>query len=123
MENKFCKYCGAEISSGSNFCKKCGRAINSRQVMNVETNRINTMRCPHCGSENVNVQVVSNTQTKRKGCLYWILIGWWLELFLWVFLTIPMLFAKLFGSKGKVKTEIESYAVCQKCGHKWKIYR
>ena len=79
------------------------------------------MKCPKCGSENVSAQAVSNTRTKGKGCIYWIFIGWWLELFLWLFLTLPMLFAKLFGGKGKVKTKVESHAVCQNCGYRWKI--
>ena len=79
------------------------------------------MKCPKCGSENVNVQAVSNTRTKGKGCAYWLFIGWWLELLMWLFLTIPMLLGKLFGSKGKVRTKVESHAVCQNCGYRWKI--
>ena len=79
------------------------------------------MDCPKCGSSNVCVQAVSNTKTHGKGCMYWLFIGWWLEPFLWLCLTLPMLFAKLFGSKGKIKTKVESYAICQNCGHKWKI--
>ena len=79
------------------------------------------MRCPKCGSENVNIQAVGNTRTKGKGALYWLLIGWWLGILLWVFLTLPMLLAKLFGSKGKVVTNVESHAVCQQCGYSWKV--
>lgn len=78
------------------------------------------MKCPKCGSENVSVQAVGHVKSKGKGCLYWLLIGWWLEFFLWLFLTIPMLFAKLFGGK-KVATKVKSHAVCQNCGHTWKI--
>ena len=79
------------------------------------------MTCPKCGSNNVNVQAVAHVKTKGKGCLYWLIIGWWLELLLWAFLTIPMIFAKLFGGKGKVKTKVKSHAVCQNCGYSWKI--
>lgn len=78
------------------------------------------MICPKCGSENVNVQAVAHVSTKKKGCLYWC-IGWWLELIMWFFLTIPMLIGKMFGGKGKVKTKVKSHAVCQNCGHQWKI--
>ena len=48
------------------------------------------MKCPRCGSENVNVQqiqtgsigagtnkVVIEQPRRSKGCLYWLLIGWW----------------------------------------------
>lgn len=79
------------------------------------------MLCPRCNSTNVNVQAVSNVRTKGKGCLYWLFIGWWLELILWLFLTIPMLFFKLFGGKGKVRTNVETYAVCQNCGNRWRV--
>lgn len=79
------------------------------------------MICPKCGSENVNVQAVGITKTKGKGCLYWLFVGWWLETIMWLILTIPMLFAKLFGRKGKIKTKVQSHAVCQSCGHSWKV--
>lgn len=77
------------------------------------------MVCPKCGSTNVNVQAVGVTKTKKKGCLYWLFIGWWLEMFLWLVLTLPMLIVKLFGHK-KVDTKVKSFAVCQNCGHQWK---
>lgn len=79
------------------------------------------MVCPSCGSSNVNVQAVGHVQTKKKGFLYWIIIGWWLEPLLWLFFTIPMIFAKLFGGKGKVKTKVISHAVCQNCGKQWEV--
>lgn len=78
------------------------------------------MVCPKCGSDNVNVQAVSEVKTKHKGCLYWLFIGWYVEPILWLCFTIPMLFAKLFGSK-KVHTKVKSYAVCQNCGNRWKV--
>ena len=77
--------------------------------------------CPKCGSCNVNAQAVGITTPKGKGCFYWIFIGWWLEPLLWFFLTVPMLLAKLFGSKGKVKTKVKGYAICQQCGYCWQI--
>ena len=78
------------------------------------------MICPKCASEDVNVQAVGITKTKRKSCLYWLLVGWWLETIMWIFLTLPMLAITLFGSK-KIHTKIKSFAVCQSCGHNWKI--
>lgn len=78
------------------------------------------MICPKCGSDNVSIQAVANVHTKNKGCLYWGLIGWWLEPIIWIFAFIPMLFVKLFG-KSKVKTTVQSHAVCQNCGNRWKV--
>lgn len=78
------------------------------------------MQCPKCKSTNVTVQAVGNVRSKGKGCLYWLLIGWWLELILWLCFTIPMIFAKLFGGGKKVQTTVESHAICQNCGYSWK---
>lgn len=82
------------------------------------------MKCPKCESENVNVQMVteSKLKTKHQSILYWILIGWWLEIILWLFLTIPRLLAAMFGhKKQKLVTKHKSVAVCQNCGYNWKV--
>lgn len=80
-----------------------------------------TMICPKCGSENISVQMVSETQLKKKhGCLYWTCIGWWLEPILWIFFTIPKLFYQIFKpKKHKLKTIHKSMCVCQNCGNHW----
>lgn len=78
------------------------------------------MKCSKCQSENVNVQAVTEIVKRGKGCLYWLLIGWWLELLLWIFLTLPMLLIKLF-IPSSIKSKTITYAVCQNCGHKWKV--
>lgn len=82
------------------------------------------MQCKKCGSQNVNVQMVSESQlkTKHHSILWWLFIGWWLEACLWFFLTIPRLLAALFGhKKQKLVTKHSSVAVCQNCGHSWNI--
>lgn len=82
------------------------------------------MKCPKCESENVNVQMVTETKlkTKHHSILYWILIGWWLEIILWLFLTIPRLLAAMFGhKKQKLVTKHKSVAVCQNCGYNWNV--
>ena len=82
------------------------------------------MKCPKCGSENVNVQMVSESQLKNKhhSILYWLFIGWWWRPLLWICLTMPMIFVKLFGhKKQKLVTKHSSMAVCQDCGHSWKV--
>ena len=82
------------------------------------------MNCPKCGSENTNVQIVTESKLKNKyySIFYWIFIGWWLELCLWIFLTVPRLLIALFGhKKQKLVTKQKSIAVCQKCGYHWNI--
>ena len=79
------------------------------------------MQCPKCKSNNVTTQIVSETQTKKKRSpLYWLLVGWWWEPMMWIFLTIPMLIYKIFRPrKYKTKTIHKTMAVCQGCGHSW----
>lgn len=82
------------------------------------------MNCPKCGSANVNVQMVSESKlkNKHKGLIYWLIIGWWLEPLLWIFLTVPMILCSLFGhKKQKLVTKHKSVAVCQDCGNSWNI--
>ena len=78
------------------------------------------MKCKKCGSENVNVQAIGVVKSKHHGVMYWLCFGWLIDLMLWIFLTMPRLIVAIFRPK-KVKTKIKSYAVCQECGHKWKI--
>lgn len=71
--------------------------------------------CPKCGSENVTVQAVTETKTKHRGCLGWAC---------WIFLAIVtigliIIIPLITNSKSKSKTHTE--AICQNCGHRWKI--
>lgn len=78
------------------------------------------MKCPRCGSENVTVQVVTEVKEKlKKGCAYWIFIGWWWEVIQWIFLGIIKLLMVCFNKKTKVVTETKTVAVCQNCGNRW----
>ena len=82
------------------------------------------MKCPKCGSENTNVQMVSESILKDQhhGILWWLLIGWWWLFFKWIFLTIPALIVKIFGhKKQKLVTKQKSMAVCQDCGFHWNV--
>ena len=82
------------------------------------------MKCPKCKSSDVKVNLVSVTKEKKKrrGLLYWLFIGWWLEFILWFFFTVPRLFVALFASKQKERiTEIKTFALCQNCGKSWEV--
>lgn len=92
-------------------------SLPSRQRTN-ETRLI----CPRCGSTNINVQMVSETnlKTKRHSIFWWLLIGWWWIPFKWIVFTIPALFIKIFAPKKyKTTTTHRSMVVCQNCGNNW----
>ena len=78
--------------------------------------------CPKCGSNNVNIQVVTESQlvTKHHGIIWWLLVGWWWIFVKWLVFTIPALFATIFiGKRKKIKTVTKKVNVCQNCGHTW----
>lgn len=80
------------------------------------------MKCPRCGSENVNVQIVSENQlkAKRHSIIWWLFIGWYWLPIKWLFLTVPAIIVKIFAPKKyKTKTIHKSMCVCQDCGHHW----
>lgn len=82
------------------------------------------MQCPKCKSENVKIDVVTEQKfkKKKKGLLYWLTIGWIVEPLLWLFLTLPKLIYELFKpNRFKVKTKTKKIAICQDCGHTWKV--
>lgn len=77
------------------------------------------MICKKCGSQNINIQAVSEVKTKKKGLFYWT-IGWIFDLFLWFFLTLPRLIIAIFKPK-KTVSKTYKIAICQECGKSWKI--
>ena len=82
------------------------------------------MTCPKCGSLNVSVQAVTETQLKNKhrSILWWIFIGcWWIPT-KWFFFTVPALLVKIFAPKRqKLTTKHLTVCLCQNCGHRWEI--
>lgn len=82
------------------------------------------MVCSKCGSENVTVQMVTETELKQKkhGILYWICIGWWLKPILWIVFTLPMLVIAIFKPKNyKTVSHTKKMAVCNNCGKSWRV--
>ncbi len=86
--------------------------------------RTEELVCAKCENNNISYQVINEVEFKRKGrgCLYWLIIGWWLEILLWFFLTIPRLLFLLFGGKRQKAINLtKKMAVCQNCGYSWKV--
>lgn len=83
------------------------------------------MKCPYCGSDNVNVQMINNVQlvNSHHSIIWWLFIGFWWVPIKWLFFTVPALIFKIFGigKKKKIKNTQEKHAICQSCGQSWKI--
>lgn len=78
------------------------------------------MICKRCKNNNVIVQAVTETRTKGKGIFYWLFFGWLIDLLLWMFFTAFRLIVALFRSR-KIVSKTTTQAVCQNCGHRWKV--
>lgn len=72
------------------------------------------MNCPRCGGNDI--QFISNTQSKNRGCLSWIL---WL-LFAFVTFGIGLIFWFFMALTNK-KTLTKTRAVCKNCGNQWDV--
>lgn len=92
------------------------------------------MRCPKCKSDNVNVQVVNETDSrivaKHHGVVWWVFVGWWWLPIKWLFqLALFGIFAVLYWIfkspryKQVTRHTKVSMAVCQNCGHTWEAHR
>lgn len=95
--------------------------------------------CPKCGGQNITYQreqvggvgvstnrVVVQKSKKSKGCLYWLLIGFWLEPAYWICIGWWWRLLLGGGNHGGLnfnanKTTNQTVAICQNCGHTWKI--
>lgn len=81
------------------------------------------MMCPICGSQNVTVQAVTETnlRIKKRGAIWWIFVGWWWVPIKWICFFGPALFIKIFRPKNyQTKSKHEAMCICQSCGHMWK---
>ncbi len=73
------------------------------------------MICPKCGCDRVVIQAVTETKTKHRGCFGW---ACWILLAICtcgLILIIPAV------TNTKTKSKTHSEAVCQNCGHRWKV--
>lgn len=102
--------------------------MNENSVMQNNANnnyQNNGMKCPRCGSNNTNIQIINESHlvTKHHGCLWWLFFGWYWILIKWLVLTVPALICKIFGigKRQKIKNKTYKTVVCQNCGYNWKI--
>lgn len=98
------------------------------------------MKCPKCGSENVQVNTFQEqkssitagttviTTPKKHGCFYWLLIGWWIWIFKILFFPITLIVRAIkkrhLASAHSVSTTKNSIGyktvcTCQNCGYRW----
>ena len=77
------------------------------------------MRCPRCGSDRVNVQIVQDsavTRTKKAGCL------WGLGRLFLILCTCGLwLIVGKRKSKSRTTFKNRKIAVCGNCGHSWNV--
>lgn len=131
-----CNECGKEISDQATTCPHCGNPVSQT------TNTSNQPKCPKCGSSNIVYQreqsasiggsVHSFSAGKSKGCLYWLLFGWWVWIFKFTWeifkfcctcgLSLFFRKKKAHGSTISASKSInKTVAVCQQCGNTWKV--
>ncbi len=81
------------------------------------------MVCPKCQSNDVNVQIVNESQlaNAHHWFLWWLCVGWWWILVKWFYFFWIALVFKIFGigKKKKIKNITKKVYACQKCGHTW----
>ena len=107
----YCMNCGNKLNENAKFCDKCGNSIENiyqNKYEIEEENNSNKLTCPHCGSNNINVQIVS--ENKGANCF---------TILLYIFLAmtivgIPIMILILLLKGGK--TINKKYYVCQNCG-------
>lgn len=111
----YCRVCGKEVADGSTFCSACGNKLEEPVVVNVTTQiqeeKPTGKPCPKCGKHSIQYQTV--TESRKTGCgtiILYILLACTI---LGLFIVIPLMLRK--------KTETVTYAVCQNCGHRWRV--
>ena len=94
-----CKKCGKDIPNDSKFCQYCQAPISEqeRREGEMEADRV---RCPHCGS--TNLDVISDV--RGKGVDFW-----------------KLCCCGFFGLCGAGDTHTEHFWLCKNCGTKFKI--
>ena len=111
---KYCYECGEKVAENQKFCPNCGKQLSipndEQKIEKEEPKKVdpNKLVCPHCGSDDIQVQIVA--ENKNTGCLM---------VFVYVILAltiigIPIMILILL-LRGK-KSVNKKYYVCQNCG-------
>ena len=111
-----CINCGEGIDHSAKFCSSCGHATTQKQhtILSSQNNRrpYYARNCARCGNQDISYETV--VESNQAGCmvyfLYFILA---LTLF-GLLIVIPLML--------RPKTKTITYAVCQNCGRRWRVY-
>jgi hypothetical protein len=80
------------------------------------------LRCKKCKSYHISVQAVNEVkEVKKKGCGYWLFIGWWLEPIELILFGFWKLLHIVVGKHTKITSNTKSYAICQDCWYRWEV--
>lgn len=73
------------------------------------------MVCPKCKSDLIQVYPYTKTRIKNRGCLGWLLWIFLAVITCGLILIIPLL------TNTKIKQRTQKRAICQNCGHDWRV--
>lgn len=110
----YCKYCGNKIDAEDVYCCACGSKTDTAiSNQNSPTTRHSNTgkKCPKCGNHDIQYQTV--TESRKTGCFTVMLYILLACTILGLLIVIPLMLRK--------KNETVTYAVCQDCGHRWRV--
>ena len=148
-----CPECEKAVSDRAPVCVNCGvpiaQGLPQEQPPQVYQSTLLTpqayqssfaVQCPKCSSSNITFQREQSGNVggslssfkfrdNRKGCIYWIFIGWWFWIFKLLFhvatLGVFLLFRRNRKVTGKTVSGTKNInytiAICQNCGNSWKV--
>jgi len=77
-------------------------------------------KCPVCGSTNTEVQTFTYEYVHTRGCLYWLLFGWVVDVIKALIFPLWVLF--LDASRPPSSDEaVIKFVVCQNCARHWRL--
>jgi len=148
-----CPECKKEISDKAPVCINCGvpiatefpperlnQSLNNTSTSLHQNQPLSSTQCVKCYSSNITFQREQSGniggslssfkfRNNRKGCFYWIFIGWWFWIFKLIFHIATLGIFLLFRRKQKItgttvsgtKNINYTIAICQNCGNSWKV--